>query len=505
MKPSGELHELIGTLTPSEKRYFKIFASRHTQKGKNNYMRVFELMEKQAQYDEPALIAGLADPKLKKQLPVIKNYLHKLILKSLRNYHGAQSVDFRLKEMLMNVEILLRKDLVKQCLKVLGKAKKIALEYEKYEYLLEIGAYNISLAVKVGTGNLDKLDQLMEDIFAETHQYFEQYRNIQAYKKQAMHLLVLNRREKQVRSEATKALYNRIIESPLMADLGKARSVKAASYHHMGHFIYHFALGNYGESFRIAEAMVQLQEDNPRIIEERPENYVNSLQNLVMVSTLCQPLDVTRGLIDRMKNFADRFPQVDFGKATHRKMPMYAYNLELHLLVEAGDFDVAAALTPDITAMLEKNNIRYNVNEGYVLLDLYFKMARIHLQTGDYDTAIHFVNRILNEQEINSEYEVYLNARILQVVILFEAGEFRQLEYALISLYRYLRKRKKLFRFEKALIRFIQKSTGVPSGTSLHPHFLHLRNELNQIMEDPDETIALEHFDFLNWLNSKVA
>jgi len=63
MKTSDQLHELIHALTKSEKRYFKIYSS--LQAGNKMYVRLFDLIEKQKQYDEAKLksklkIAGFA-------------------------------------------------------------------------------------------------------------------------------------------------------------------------------------------------------------------------------------------------------------------------------------------------------------------------------------------------------------------------------------------------------------------------------------------------------------
>ena len=51
MKTSDNLYSLIKLLTQTEKRFFKLSASIH--KGeKNTYMRLFEVIDKQKQYNE---------------------------------------------------------------------------------------------------------------------------------------------------------------------------------------------------------------------------------------------------------------------------------------------------------------------------------------------------------------------------------------------------------------------------------------------------------------------
>ena len=51
-KASQQVHELISSLTPAEKRYFKLYADRHSSKSKNNYSKLFDAKDAQQENDE---------------------------------------------------------------------------------------------------------------------------------------------------------------------------------------------------------------------------------------------------------------------------------------------------------------------------------------------------------------------------------------------------------------------------------------------------------------------
>ncbi|MBL0342180.1 MAG: hypothetical protein IPP71_15465 [Bacteroidetes bacterium] len=53
---SDHLFRLIKSLTTAEKRYFKIFAARHTIGDKNEYVNVFDAIDKQENYNEAKLL-----------------------------------------------------------------------------------------------------------------------------------------------------------------------------------------------------------------------------------------------------------------------------------------------------------------------------------------------------------------------------------------------------------------------------------------------------------------
>ncbi len=54
-KASNSLHELIKSLNKSEKRYFKVFSSRHTIGEENSYIKLFDFIDKMDEYDEEEL------------------------------------------------------------------------------------------------------------------------------------------------------------------------------------------------------------------------------------------------------------------------------------------------------------------------------------------------------------------------------------------------------------------------------------------------------------------
>ncbi|MDQ3193745.1 MAG: hypothetical protein M3P82_01970, partial [Bacteroidota bacterium] len=55
-----------------------------------------------------------------------------------------------------------------------------------------------------------------------------------------------------------------------------------------------------------------------------------------------------------------------------------------------------------------------------------------------------------------------------------------------------------------AVLNFLKKTPGVVSLKELAPHFEELRDNLIDITEDPYERIALDYFDFVSWLESKI-
>ncbi len=107
MKNSEKLFPLIKSLKQSEKRYFRLFISSYVKEKNKYYMKLFEAINKQKEFDEKAIRHQLQkkDKDFSRHYRFTKHYLYQLILKSLRMYYSESSVDVQLKDIIHSVKI----------------------------------------------------------------------------------------------------------------------------------------------------------------------------------------------------------------------------------------------------------------------------------------------------------------------------------------------------------------------------------------------------------------
>ncbi|MBA3972141.1 MAG: hypothetical protein H0X46_08355, partial [Bacteroidetes bacterium] len=116
-KASDNLFQLIKSLSKSEKRYFSIYASRHTLGEKNNYVILFSAIDKQTEYDEGAILNQFKKEPFINKFSITKARLYDVILDSMSAFHSSSSIDAQLKRDLHCAEILYKKTLYEQCAK----------------------------------------------------------------------------------------------------------------------------------------------------------------------------------------------------------------------------------------------------------------------------------------------------------------------------------------------------------------------------------------------------
>ena len=107
MATGKKLHNLVLSLSPNEKRYFKLHSN--VQNGKKNYLLLFATLEKmdEGNYSRALLLKTLEIPS--EDLHTTENYLYKRILESLRLFSEKNSGEAKLYSLLLNASILEKK------------------------------------------------------------------------------------------------------------------------------------------------------------------------------------------------------------------------------------------------------------------------------------------------------------------------------------------------------------------------------------------------------------
>lgn len=157
------LYDLIHSMTPGEKKYFKQSAKSDT--SAKNYLTIFETLEKQESFDDEAAYE-LLKTKIKgcNNYRTTKQFLLKMILKWMRSYPDAEKNDLKeIKNSIEDIRFLMKKGFYKQVKKDLEKIKTLAKNSEAY-IGFEIISLDYMLLATIGTTKdlPEKMVQLRE-------------------------------------------------------------------------------------------------------------------------------------------------------------------------------------------------------------------------------------------------------------------------------------------------------------------------------------------------------
>jgi hypothetical protein len=110
----------------------------------------------------------------------------------------------------------------------------------------------------------------------------------------------------------------------------------------------------------------------------------------------------------------------------------------------------------------------------------------------------------LNDRDLSVREDIHCFGRILNLIIHYEIGNDDLLEYAVRSTYRFLYKRKRLFKVEGVILDFLKKYPNWVDREQIVAGFSELHKKLLVFRNDDFEKYAFEYFDFISWLESKL-
>lgn len=495
MKPSTELFKLIKSLTKSEKRFFKLSSS--LQSGEKNYLKIFDFIERQSTYDESELKKEFEGETFIKHLPSEKNHLYKLILKSLRSYYSEQSVSSMLKQEIKNVEILYNKALYRECEKFVGRAKNLAKKYEKFYYWFELISWEKKLlesAYESGVFSRD-LDKLVE----EEEMVIAKLRNLAEYTIIYSKINLIFRSGGFTRNEKERKLVSDIADYHLIKGKNTALSTKAASICYYIKGLCAATNRNYEDSFQFFNRTREILDDNPSIKQDSGQRYVRTLFHLLRCHIDNNEFDMAKGLISDIRGLSGSkgFNSLDI---TVRIFANTA-NQELTLLHALGEFGKCVEMVPSI----EKSQAVYGdkISKEMELL-LKYNKAYSFFGVGEYKRSLQYLNEVLNDNEQNLRQDVYSFARLFNLVIHYELGNYDFLEYVIKSTNRYLSKHERDYKIENTCIKHIRKLAKTHSSVNRLEIFEKMYEEISELLQDHNERVVLEHFNISAWIESKI-
>lgn len=502
MVASDNLFQLIKSLNKSEKGYFKKYISAKArderesmrEKGPPNYLRLFEEIDKQQHYDERVIKKKFHKERFIKQLTRTKHYLYQLILRSMSSYRAYETVSIQLYRMLDNVDFLFSKKLYSQCEKIIKRIKLIAEKYELFPVLLNVFQWEEKLLPTVDFSC--KTERDIKLLFKEEEDAILKYHTIRKYEHLKSQFAIKGMQKGDIRNAADLKGYEAIMKHPLLSSEQNATSYNALFTFYICHTGYYGMQGDFEKGYTYARKAVQLMETHQHQIDEDPLRYVLALRNLMTWQTYLRKFDERSLTIEKVR-------KINIKNAEQKNTILYTILIsELHLYSETGEFEKGEKAIKEIQNYFD-SPINEILNKAKAPL-LNYLMAYIYIGSGKYNKAIFYLNKILNNPA-NVRSDIQSSARILNLIAHYELGNMDLLEYIVKSTYRFLYKQNRLYALETIFLHFIKKLPDISSNNELIIAFRDLKNNIiKNVTEDPFKKAALDYFDFISWLESKI-
>jgi hypothetical protein len=479
-----QLFILIKSLSKAEKRYFRL--SCRQAETASNYLKLFDAMDAQEEYDEKAIRKKFKKETFCNQLHVTKNYLRQLILKSLRNFHTRISKDAELKDALRNVEILFHKELYPLCYGELKKAETIARAFEINSGLSEIMSWKRRLEQALNSQQNNALIELL----CEQEKAIEAMRNTNLHWQHAV-----NTSRAAISNTASD---RRKIKNSRTATLENAQTLEAKVLFYNTAYLTNLRNGLQDKAEQALTALLTLLESFPHRIQEDPAIYISSANNLVSYFVFSRQYDKAIALINRSRVMYENAMQ-QHEKRSLLKQILRTYNIELEIYRDKRSFEQNLTSIKHIESFITRHVAKIPAD---YLLSFWFQLANIHFMRKDFDQSLKWINLILNTRFQHVRTDLQIHARMMNLMIHLEQDNLFVLRYFVDSTRRFMKKAKPIQPFEQTLLGFFSKIGQTPKFEH-KDRFKELQQQL--FSSNPHQIPAeiMDYIDYKNWINGK--
>ncbi len=499
MKRNDGLFRLIKSLTKSEKRFFKIYSSRHVIGDQNNYIQLFDAIDKQKIYNEDAINRKFKGHKFVKRLSVAKAYLYELILKSMNRYHAQQTIEAQLRELLGNIYFLQEKGIYDQALRLINKSKKLALEYEKLTFLPEI--LRLQKSILENQSYTGQKEALLQEIHEENETFLNRLLNINDYWLLHARLFYRHTHQGIIRSQADQSNLAAILEAAILQDETLALTYEAKLLLYKTYSTYYFIIRDFPNCYKYSNELINLLESRPELLKQDSMLYVSSVNNLLNMTGMLKKQEERTHYLQKLSLMMGDKELKKNAQLQLKLFQAYYYHQMIYHISKF-TYQEATSLITQLDIELKKYQDKMDTM-GEVMLCFY--AFHICYGASAYQDATQWLERILVKDPTDIRQDIYRFSKILLLLVTLELNDPARLKQTIRSTYAFLYQQEQLYPFEGMLKNAIRQLTTVPTNTEGFKQWLiHWRNELMILKKQQGQIRAQVYFDFLSWIHAKI-
>ncbi len=491
---SNHLFQLIKSMTTAEKRYFKIYFSKGNEQSDLKFIKLFQYIDAQDQYDESKILKK--DKNLKPlQLSNLKAHLYDQILISLASYNSDNDVEIQIREQLNYTNILYNKSLYEQCWRSLQNGKQLAEKHDKILLMYELVEFEKKLLIKYMMFDIQKD---ASEIIAESERLIEAIKNTRSFQNLSLKLYALYLQIGFIRNSKDFEIANRFLYGSLPAFDENNLSFNEKMFLYQAFVGYYFFIQDPARANEYAQKLIDLFNENPHLIVPKIEYYIKALNNLI--SSLYRQFHYTE-FVEATK-LLDGIDQIEGLKLTYSQKLLKFKYVSIHKLnafFMTGSFTEGLFLIPQIAGELHQFEQKLDTHNTMLF---YYKFASMYFGAQEYNKAIIWLNKIINAKDLNIRSDIQGFSRILNLISHWELKNSDLVDYYIRSTYRFLKKKQDFHLYQKYMLSFLRKLNNSTPDTLIDA-FRQLYNELKPLQGNPYEKRAFVYFDILSWLESK--
>ena len=493
MNKTDSLLILVKTLTKAEKRYFRLWSN--LQSGNKTYLALFDLFDSLDDMEEISIEFKMKQEG--KSFEMACKYLYKILLDCLVKLREKQDVQTVIYNRIAKSGILFERGLSESAMDELNIAKRLASDYENDLLLHLINRTELRYLSALDFDGLSERELVNKQMkVSETYKYtFAFNQHIQLYDILKYRLIYKG----YVRSNKQREAMNDLVlnELHLIAN-SSYRGFEAQKIHLLFQATYYLSSGNHQSAIRYFRDIITLFTKNKQLKQNPPTYYLSALRGILdslLVTGLYQELPYFLSKLDDMANNSN------FSTEFSLTINATSYYYEFYRLIHLGEFDMAKKLkeTAEDNLFKKSHLLRH---EDQIMLHL--STAILHISTNEFKLARKSMKHIFSSGKIFFAQPSYKIARLINLLLQAELGNYDYFENEIKSIKRNIRYEKQVYSVEKLVFRFVQDYPLPIFEDDRLKLWKRYRKDIANIRQNKYERQLLKIFDFISWIESRL-
>ncbi len=486
------LFYFIKSLTTAEKRYFKLFIGK--KKEVRDYLLLFDTLDKLDSYDEAFLIQKFKDKKFIKWLPTARDYLYKLLLKSMRAYRVNGPVSDKVSNLIINANIFAEKKLYTQALKQLKKAKKLATESHHELRLIEINKLIRSIKNRAAMLLFEEASDMERSYKADIN-LLEQQIELREYQYLYDRIFLLSKRRLNQLKENEQSELSEIMNHTLVKDGSKKKAFYSVLIYYSVWALYYSIQNKATERLECLSQMIQHFEDN-HTYQSHTTSYLPILGNYLTACFNSERYQSFPSILQKIK-------QMPFNN--FEQQYIYFNNilyLEFLYYINTGQLEEGLKMVPVLEKGLNKYERDLHENKR---LAISYNVALLYMFVSDFKSMLQWINKIVLNARTKVRRDIQNFALIFQIIgnMETEQGNVVFLHNLCASNRRQLSRKKQLGNYEKCIFSYLRKIAETINKQDLKNLCKQLKAELATIKKNSQKDL-MGYYEIGFWLNYKI-
>ena len=485
------LFDLIRSLTKAEKRNFKLYATRQGDPDAK-FIVLFDAMDGMETYDEQKLMrrCGIT----KSQMANIKAHLYRQILVSTRLIGVGHSLRMQLSEQIDFARILYDKGLHGQCLRVLDKAKKIAIEAGQSTIALEI----VEFEKTVETHHLARTSTRADQLSAQTTELCERIEVSNRLSNITVQLYGLHLKLGYVRSQRDLHMITDFFKPQIDGFSGMKLSFIEQVQLAQARMWYAHILHDFTACFRYSCKVIELFDNNGHLKPLYYDYYLKAYSRYLETLFLTRDHRRLSSALDRYHRSIEDIVKINTNASMFSYLALYLHRINLYLM--EGGFTQGISIVAEVERYIASAGAYLDTH--YKML-LYYKIACLYFGAADYRRCISYLERIISVRDQSIRRDLQCFARMLNLIASYEAGLDYNLDYQIRNVYTFIIKMNDMHGVQKVLISFLKRLNHIYAG-EFKQELRTLYDRIKPYETHPYERRTFFYLDIVSWLESKL-